>query len=46
MSDTGIALAICATPFVVFSVLAGLADLFARIWPPDVKLDDWQEWYD
>ena len=46
MNDTGIALAICATPLVVFSVLAGLADLFARIWPPDVKLDDWQEWYD
>ena len=46
MSDTGIALAICATPFITFAVLAGLADLFARIWPPDVHLDEWQEWYD
>lgn len=41
------ALWICFAPFAAFALLAGLADLCARIWPEtDCHLDQWKEWYD
>lgn len=39
------ALWICFAPFAAFALLAGLADLCARIWPPVVDLEHFEEWY-